>query len=157
MQIKQGVLSCILGTGRVDVSLACGSDGATTLHCAVSSCSAASVEVVMLLLDASADVSSANTNGNRCSDLIISVSNTIFGSRKRMLQGILEGVENVDDDDDDFLKEIGFQMVEQQQDVGTPRTEKKDYPIDPSLPDIKNEIYCTDEFRMFTFKVKPFF
>ncbi|KAG9449436.1 hypothetical protein H6P81_009401 [Aristolochia fimbriata] len=34
-------------------------------------------------------------------------------------------------------------------------TEKKEYPIDPSLPDIKNSIYATDEFRMFSFKVRP--
>ncbi|WOH04358.1 hypothetical protein DCAR_0623767 [Daucus carota subsp. sativus] len=34
-------------------------------------------------------------------------------------------------------------------------SEKKEYPIDPSLPDIKNSIYSTDEFRMFSFKVRP--
>lgn len=33
--------------------------------------------------------------------------------------------------------------------------EKKEYPIDPSLPDIKNSIYATDEFRMFSFKIRP--
>ncbi|XP_024531811.1 zinc finger CCCH domain-containing protein 30 [Selaginella moellendorffii] len=37
-----------------------------------------------------------------------------------------------------------------------PSDEKtKDYPVDPSLPDIKNSIYTTDEFRMFSFKVRP--
>ncbi|KAJ6905342.1 hypothetical protein NC652_023174 [Populus alba x Populus x berolinensis] len=34
-------------------------------------------------------------------------------------------------------------------------SERKEYPIDPSLPDIKNSIYVTDEFRMFSFKVRP--
>nr|CAD1822339.1 unnamed protein product [Ananas comosus var. bracteatus] len=34
-------------------------------------------------------------------------------------------------------------------------SEKKEYPIDPTLPDIKNSIYATDEFRMFSFKVRP--
>ncbi|KAJ9158766.1 hypothetical protein P3X46_024319 [Hevea brasiliensis] len=34
-------------------------------------------------------------------------------------------------------------------------SEKKEYPIDPSLPDIKNSIYATDEFRMYSFKVRP--
>eukprot|EP00252_Welwitschia_mirabilis_P020614 TRINITY_DN5087_c0_g1_i1.p1 TRINITY_DN5087_c0_g1~~TRINITY_DN5087_c0_g1_i1.p1 ORF type:complete len:798 (+),score=128.98 TRINITY_DN5087_c0_g1_i1:341-2734(+) len=33
--------------------------------------------------------------------------------------------------------------------------EKKEYPVDPSLPDIKNSIYTTDEFRMYSFKVRP--
>ncbi|KAL0346564.1 UNVERIFIED_CONTAM: Zinc finger CCCH domain-containing protein 30 [Sesamum calycinum] len=31
-------------------------------------------------------------------------------------------------------------------------SEKKQYPVDPSLPDIRNSIYSTDEFRMFSFK-----
>ncbi|GLJ26430.1 hypothetical protein SUGI_0509870 [Cryptomeria japonica] len=33
--------------------------------------------------------------------------------------------------------------------------EKKEYPVDPSFPDIKNDMYSTDEFRMYSFKVKP--
>lgn len=32
---------------------------------------------------------------------------------------------------------------------------KKEYPLDLTLPDIKNGLYGTDEFRMYTFKVKP--
>lgn len=35
-------------------------------------------------------------------------------------------------------------------------TEKvKEYPVDPSIPDIKNSMYTSDEFRMFSFKVRP--
>ncbi|KAE8702027.1 Zinc finger CCCH domain-containing protein 24 [Hibiscus syriacus] len=34
-------------------------------------------------------------------------------------------------------------------------TERKEYPLDPSLPDIKNSIYTTDEFRLFSFKIRP--
>ncbi|RHN67667.1 putative transcription factor C3H family [Medicago truncatula] len=45
-------------------------------------------------------------------------------------------------------------MVKQKQHVGGPQTMKKDYRIDRSLPDIKNEVYITDEFRMYKFKVK---
>ncbi|XP_004500271.1 zinc finger CCCH domain-containing protein 66 [Cicer arietinum] len=147
---SKGVLSYILGTGRVHVNRRCGSDGATALHCAVFGCSANSPEVIKLLLDASADVSSVDANGNRSSDLIDSVSNSIFGSRKRILQAILEGTDDVDVvDDDDYFKE-----EKQQPNAGTPRIEKKDYPIDLSLPDIKNGIYSSDEFRMFSFKVK---
>ncbi|CAK8565955.1 unnamed protein product [Lathyrus sativus] len=148
---SKAVLSYILETGRVDVNQACGSDRATALHCAVSGCSASSSEVIKLLLDASADVNSADANGNRCIDLILMMPNSISGSKKRLLQAILEGI----DDDCDFLKEVCFQMEKQQQDIGTPRIEKKDYPIDISLPDINNGIYSTDEFRMFIFKVKP--
>ncbi|XP_058782097.1 zinc finger CCCH domain-containing protein 66-like [Vicia villosa] len=151
---SKAVLSYILQTGRVDVNKACGSDRATALHCAVFGCSAASAEVIKLLLDASADVGSVDANGNRCSDLIVWMSNSISGSRKRKLQALLEGIDDVDEDDG-FLKELGFQMEKQQEDIGTPRINKKDYSIDLSLPDINNGIYITDEFRMFIFKVKP--
>lgn len=148
---SKAILSYILETGHVDVNQACGSDRATALHCAVSGCSAASSEVIKFLLDASADVNSVDANGNRCIDLIVRMPNSISGSKKRLLQAILEGT----DDDCDFLKEVYFQMEKQQQDIGTPRIERKDYPIDLSLPDINNGIYSTDEFRMFIFKVKP--
>jgi len=153
---SKGVLSYILGTGRVNVSRACGSDSGTALHCAVTGCSAASAEAIKLLLDAPADGSSVDVNGKRCSDLIVSVSNSISGSRKKILKEILEGEDDFYvDDSDNIFKEAGFQMVEQQQDVFTPLTEKNDYPIDPSKPDIKNGIHSADEFRMFAFKVKP--
>ncbi|GAU27702.1 hypothetical protein TSUD_126480 [Trifolium subterraneum] len=151
---SKDVLCYILETGRVDVNRVCGSDGATALHCAVFGCSAASAEVIKLLLDASADVNSVDAKGNRCIDLIVSVSNSIFGSKKRIL-AILEGEDGVEYDGGDCLKEAGFQMEKLQRDSGSPPIEKKDYPIDPSLPDIKDAIYSTDEFRMFTFKVKP--
>ncbi|KEH34294.1 zinc finger CCCH domain protein [Medicago truncatula] len=127
---SKGVLSYILGTGRVNVSRPCGSDRGTALHFSVTGCSAASAEIIKLLVDASADGSVVDENDNWCNDLIVSVSNSISGSK-------------------------WFPNVEQQQDVCTPRTEKKDYPIDPSIPGIKNEIYSTDEFRMFAFKGKP--
>ncbi|CAL5202520.1 unnamed protein product [Lathyrus oleraceus] len=145
---SKAVLSYILETGRVNVNQACGSDRATALHCAVSGCSAASAEVFKLLLAASADVGSVDANGNRCSDLIVMMSNSISGSRKRKLQAILEGIDDVDDDNE-------FQKEKQQDDIGTPQIEKKNYPIDLPLPDINNGIYSTDEFRMFIFKVKP--
>ncbi|GJT82730.1 hypothetical protein Tco_1057072 [Tanacetum coccineum] len=32
---------------------------------------------------------------------------------------------------------------------------KKEYTVDVSMPDINNGVYRSDEFRMYTFKVKP--
>ncbi|KAK7305405.1 hypothetical protein VNO77_43311 [Canavalia gladiata] len=157
---SKSVLSYILGTGGVDVNQACGSDGATALHCAVAGGSAASPEVVKLLLGASADVSTVDANGNRSCDLIASMSHVLFNSRKRILQAILEGADDIDEVCLKFNEEIDLMEKQQLQDVDTPRvskdgTEKKDYPIDLSLPDIKNGIYSTDEFRMYIFKVTP--
>ncbi|XP_061347181.1 zinc finger CCCH domain-containing protein 66-like isoform X2 [Gastrolobium bilobum] len=155
-----GVTTYILGTGRVDVNRASGSDGATALHCAVAGVSAASFEVVKLLLDASADVSAVDANGNQPLELIVSVPNAIFNPRKRMLQALLEGKDGADQACLTFLGVVDQIEEQQRQDMNTPRvskdgTEKKDYPVDLSLPDIKNGIYSTDEFRMYTFKVKP--
>ncbi|KAL5077085.1 hypothetical protein RYX36_016069 [Vicia faba] len=150
---SKAVLSYILETGRVEVNQACGSDRATALHCAVSGCCAASAEVIKLLLEASADVNSVDAMDKRCIDLIVMMPNSISGSKKRLLQAILDGTDNIDDDNY-FLKEVGFQMEKQQQDISTPRIERKDYPINLSLPDINNGIYSTDEFRMYIFKVK---
>lgn len=148
-----GVSSYILGTGCIDVNRASMTDGATALHCAVAGGSAASVEVVKLLLDASADVTAIDANGNRPLDLIVSVANSIFNPRTRVLQALLEGT---GDADQAYLAlpEVIDQMEEQRQHMNTPRV-SKDYPIDLTLPDIKNGIYGTDEFRMYSFKVKP--
>lgn len=157
---SKGVLSYILRTGHVDVNRTCGSDGATALHCAVAGGSASSPEVVKLLLDACADVSTVDSNGNRPSDLIVSGVNSIFNSRKRILLAILKGTDVIDEACLSFEDTVSQMEEQQQQDTAASRvsrdgTEKKDYPIDLSLPDIKSGIYGTDEFRMYTFKVKP--
>ena len=154
------VSTYILGRGCVGINRASGSDGATALHCAVAGGSAASLEVVKLLLDASADVSAVDANGNRPRDLIFSGATSITNSRKRMLQALLEGTVGTDQACLTFEEVVGQIEEQQKQVVNTPRAskdgaEKKDYPVDHSLPDIKNGIYGTDEFRMYTFKVKP--
>uniref|UniRef100_A0A5B7ATU2 C3H1-type domain-containing protein n=2 Tax=Davidia involucrata TaxID=16924 RepID=A0A5B7ATU2_DAVIN len=141
------VLSYILETGRVDVNRACGSDGATALHCAVAGGSGSSPDVVRHLLDASAGTNSVDANGNQPGDLIALASSSPFNSRRKALDLMLKGSRN-----------FGEELEEQQ--ISMPPAskdgiEKKEYPVDLSLPDIKNGIYGTDEFRMYTFKVKP--
>ncbi|KAI5079823.1 hypothetical protein GOP47_0005302 [Adiantum capillus-veneris] len=39
--------------------------------------------------------------------------------------------------------------------LGETSEKVKEYPVDPSIPDIKNSMYTSDEFRMFSFKVRP--
>ncbi|KAH0906763.1 hypothetical protein HID58_038590 [Brassica napus] len=115
------IVDYIISTGLVDVNRSCGSDGATALHCAVSGLSGNSLEVVTLLLNASADPESRDADGNKPVDV--------------MVFPCLSPVE-----------------VEVEVLLSPPR---KEYPIDPTLPDIKNGIYGTDEFRMYAFKIKP--
>ncbi|XP_057955144.1 zinc finger CCCH domain-containing protein 66 [Malania oleifera] len=146
------VLNYILETGNIDVNRASESDGTTALHCAVAGGSISSPEVTKVLLDASADANSIDSNGNQPADLIIPALNLSFNSRRKTLEVLLKGSSGIGD--------VCFSLEEQQPRIAMQQsskdgTEKKEYPIDLSLPDIKNGIYGTDEFRMYTFKVKP--
>ncbi|XVF05315.1 hypothetical protein REPUB_Repub05bG0161700 [Reevesia pubescens] len=157
---SKDVMNYIIESGRVDVNRACGSDGATALHCAAVGGSFDSAEVVKILLNASADTTSLDATGNRPADLIAPACNSVFSLRKKMLESLLKGSGSVGEIEG-LPAQVGNEMEEQeQQENSTPRvlkdgTERKEYPIDLTLPDIKNGIYGTDEFRMYTFKVKP--
>ncbi|XAR58907.1 hypothetical protein NMG60_11014481 [Bertholletia excelsa] len=150
------VLSYIIETGRVDVNRACGSDGATALHCAVWGGSSSSPEVIKLLLDASATIDSVDANGNRPHDLVSLAPYSNL--RRKMLENLLKGSNY--NGEECVLGDQIFESMETQQNLQKfvpPKDgiEKKEYPVDLSLPDINNGIYGTDEFRMYMFKVKP--
>ncbi|KAE8729427.1 Zinc finger CCCH domain-containing protein 66 [Hibiscus syriacus] len=157
---SKDVVNYIIESGRVDINRACGSDGATALHCAAAGGSFDSTEVVKTLLDASADTDSLDANGNRPRDLIASFCNSAFGLRKKMLESLFKGSGSVGEMDS-LPAQLGNEMggIEEQENTMTRAskdgTEKKEYPVDLTLLDIKNRIYGTDEFRMYTFKVKP--
>ncbi|KAK3042869.1 hypothetical protein RJ639_001142 [Escallonia herrerae] len=142
------VLKYILRTGKVDVNRACGSDGATALHCATAGGSNTSVEIVKLLIEAAADVNSVDANGNKPVDLIAPYIKSSTNLRRKALEAMLKG-------GDDYgvlgsISEAGFEEVEEQ----LPPTPKKEYPIDVPLPDINSGVYGSDEFRMYSFKYR---
>lgn len=153
------VLNYMLEKGCVDVNQACGSDRATALHCAIAGGSAALLEVVKLLLDASADVNLVDANRKRAVDLI-SARSCCLNTRRKILEHLLGGSSSSDEGEaSGFIDHIISEQAEEQL-LSTPTlskfgSEKKEYPVDPSLPDIKNGIYGTDDFRMYIFKVKP--
>ncbi|GMI74336.1 tandem zinc finger protein 9 [Hibiscus trionum] len=155
------VVNYIVKSGRVDVNKACGSDGASALHCAAAGGSSHAPEVVKILLDASADTNSIDANGNRPGDLIApACCNSDFNSRKKILETLLKGSSSVGEREG-LAAQVGNEMEGSEHQANSiPRAwkdgnEKKDYPYDLVLPDIKNGIYGTDEFRMYTFKVQP--
>lgn len=139
------VLKYIIESGKVDVNRSSGSDKVTALHCATAGGSSSSLEVVKLLLEASADPDCVNNYGNKPVDLLAAGSSySPFNTRRKAVEMLLRG--------ESLESEGGDEEVDQQR-VATP--EKKEYPIDVSLPDINNGIYGTDDFRMYSFKIKP--
>ncbi|KAK9289774.1 hypothetical protein L1049_007933 [Liquidambar formosana] len=171
------VLQLILSLSEADVNRSCGLDKSTALHCAASGGSVNSVDVVRLLLEAGADPNLVDANGHRPVDVI--VVSPKFQDVKLALEELLAtngsvgelnlrvstATSNSNSPPLSSSPENG--SPSSASDSSSPRnskfselpvssaSEKKEYPIDPSFPDIKNSIYSTDEFRMFSFKVRP--
>lgn len=142
------VVKYIIETLKVDVNGACGSDMATALHCAVAGGSEYSLEVVKLLLDAGADADCLDASGNKPVDLITPAFNSLSKSRRKAMELFLKGGGS-DGEMEQQMLFVPFSSKEGE------KGDKKEYPIDISLPDINNGVYGTDEFRMYSFKVKP--
>lgn len=134
------VLKYIIESCKVDVNKACGSDGATALHCAAAGGSWSSVEVVKLLIAASGDVNAVNANGKKPGDLIAPCVKSSASLDRKTLEMLLD-------------VEGGGVGGDEEGRMGI--MEKKEYPMDVLLPDINNGVYGSDEFRMYNFKVQP--
>ncbi|XP_073525269.1 uncharacterized protein [Phyllobates terribilis] len=144
---SKDVLSYILDTGRVDPNRACGSDGATALHMAAASGSCLSHEIVKLLIEASADVSCLDTDGKQPCHVVSKWPKSFPRWIRRNLVMMLNGETPTTDDEVEVEAEVEVGMSKQ--------VERKEYPVDPSLPDMNEGIYSTNEFRMYVFKVRP--
>ncbi|KAL9234777.1 hypothetical protein vseg_009605 [Gypsophila vaccaria] len=166
------VMEVILSLSEVDVNGCFGADKSTALHCAASS---GSVEAVKLLVLSGADVNLCDSKGKRPYD-VISVSPN-QRARRVALEEMLSYSRSGDQKDLGMLtnglnltpltiptlskskapdSEVSSPTALKPNDTNSPVvSEKKEYPFDPSLPDIKNSMYSTDEFRMYSFKVRP--
>ncbi|KAM7530096.1 hypothetical protein LguiB_033506 [Lonicera macranthoides] len=172
------VLKLILFLSEESVNRSCGLDKSTALHCAASSGSINAVDVVKLLLAAGADQSLIDANGHRPIDAI--VVSPKFQDLKYTLEELLSTTNGSTSEHNlrvstatsvsnspPLSPSLENRSLSSASDsTSSPKNskfndlpmspfEKKEYPIDPSLPDIKNSIYSTDEFRMFSFKVRP--
>ncbi|XP_038720291.1 zinc finger CCCH domain-containing protein 30-like [Tripterygium wilfordii] len=169
------VMRLILSLSDADVNLSCGLDGSTALHCAASGGAVNAVDVVKLLLAAGADPNLVDANGHRPVDVIVvppklrDVKSTLeellatdgFINDSKTRESISTSNSNSPplspslkngflSSSMDLVRKLKMDDVPM-----APASEKKEYPVDPSLPDIKNSIYSTDEFRMYSFKVRP--
>jgi hypothetical protein len=139
------ILKYIIGTSKVDINKACGADGFTALHCAVTGGADSSIEVVKLLLEASADVTAHDVNGNKAIDFLpLSLKSSLYASRRKIIESLLKGDGSINHEEEKGIMAPLSSGIE-----------KKEYPIDVSLPDINNGVYGSDEFRMYSFKIKP--
>lgn len=175
------VLRLIVSLPEVELNRSCGPNKFTALHCATSGGSINAVDVVRLLLSAGADPNVEDANGQRPIDVIVvhpkllnakaaleelllnNISDGSIGGCSMRLSGTTSNgsspvlslsPENGSPCSPSNL--VSSPMASKSSDAPmNPTSEKKEYPVDPSLPDIKNSMYATDEFRMFSFKVRP--
>ncbi|XP_047943482.1 zinc finger CCCH domain-containing protein 24-like isoform X3 [Salvia hispanica] len=175
------VLKLIVALPEVDLNRLCGPDKWTALHCAASGGSINAFDVVKLLLSAGADPNIEDANGQRAFDLIVvprgnpsakaaledllmnsysdgyvgdssvQVSVTASSASSPNLSSSPESVSPCSPSDS-ALSPTALKLSDM---PANSLSEKKQYPVDPSLPDIRNSIYSTDEFRMYSFKVRP--
>ncbi|XP_020574628.1 zinc finger CCCH domain-containing protein 24-like [Phalaenopsis equestris] len=171
------VLNLILKLSSADINRYCGPDKTTALHCAASGGSLNVVKAVKILLSAGADPNGVDANGDRPVDVISvprKLSNVkaaledLLGSSGGAVSEIhhqslrvstsasnsLSLSSSTEEDGSPSSDSTSSPMTGKFQELPS-MPEKKEYPIDPSLPDIKNCAYTTDEFRMFSFKVRP--
>ncbi|XWS32532.1 hypothetical protein CRYUN_Cryun23aG0166200 [Craigia yunnanensis] len=163
----------ILTHSMADVNLSCDTDKNTALHCAASGGSLHATDVVKLLLSTGADPNCTNVIGHHPADVI--VVHPKLQSMRSVLEELLlghVGEHNLRISIDNSTSSLptlsslengsppspsnltSSPMASKFHDMPV-NTIEKDYPVDPSLPDIKNSIYATDEFRMFSFKIRP--
>ncbi|KAK4777124.1 hypothetical protein SAY86_005812 [Trapa natans] len=119
------VLKYILGTERVDVNRACGSDKVTALHCAVDGGSSCLLEVVKLLITASADVDCIDRNGKRPFDIIVPSFklNCYASSQRKAVESLMRGNKCFDKE----VENLSFESDAEEKVASS----KKEYPVQP--------------------------
>ncbi|XVF79621.1 hypothetical protein PTKIN_Ptkin15bG0004000 [Pterospermum kingtungense] len=171
----------LLLTHSAAINISCGTDKSTTLHCVASGGSLHAIDVVNLLLSAGADPNCTDSIGRRPADVVM--VHPKLQSMRAFLEQLLSGhvcdypfgehnlrisIDNSTSSSPTLSSSLengsppsplnlaSSPMASNFIDVHVnTATEKKEYSIDPSLPDIKNSIYATDEFHMFSFKIRP--
>ncbi|KAK6140451.1 hypothetical protein DH2020_025803 [Rehmannia glutinosa] len=175
------VLKLIVALPEVDLNRSCGQDKWTALHCAAFGGSVNAFDVVKLLLSAGADPNIVDASGRRPVDVIV-VPPKLPGGKAAIEDLLMNNISDGSVGECNLRVSISSSNVSSPVLSSSPESrspfspsysvssptapkfgdaavnsvsEKKQYPVDPSLPDIRNSIYSTDEFRMFSFKVRP--
>ncbi|MBA0706099.1 hypothetical protein Golax_018234 [Gossypium laxum] len=166
------VIKLIISSSDADVNRVCGRDKSTALHCAASGGADNVIDVVKLLLAAGADVNMVDANGHPPVDVIVvppklrdvkltlekllATESSCFDSRVAAVANSDSPPLSPSQENRSLFSGSDSPIKSRPSDAPISLvSEKKEYPIDPSLPDIKNSIYSTDELRMYSFKVRP--
>lgn len=173
------VMKVILSLSAADRNRPYGLDRSTALHCAASGGAENAVDVVKLLLAAGADPNLMDGNGHfpvdvivvppKLQDVKLALEELLKTTSSAVARTLTVSTRNLNPSSPPLSSspENGMESPSASDFISSPTkskfndlpvssaSDKKEYPIDPSLPDIKNSIYSTDEFRMYSFKVRP--
>ncbi|KQK07846.2 zinc finger CCCH domain-containing protein 33 [Brachypodium distachyon] len=139
-----GVLAYALSAAPREACRASPTDGATALHMAAAGGAAGAVAATHLLLAAGASTEALSASGLRAGDLLPRAA----GPADKPLRVLLKSpaVSPSSSPKKSASPPAAMAMAQE------PR---KEYPPDLTLPDLKSGLFSTDEFRMYSFKVKP--
>ncbi|KAM0876749.1 hypothetical protein ACQ4PT_035967 [Festuca glaucescens] len=134
------VLAYALSVTPREATRASGTDGATALHLAAAGGAANAVAATQLLLAAGASTEALSASGLRAGDLLPRATTAAEKPLRLLLKSPASSPSS-------SPKKSASPPAAQE-----PR---KEYPPDLTLPDLKSGLFSTDEFRMYSFKVKP--
>ncbi|CAN6358405.1 unnamed protein product [Urochloa humidicola] len=137
------VLAYVLSAAPAEAARASPTDGATPLHLAAAGGAAGAVAAAHLLLAAGASADALAFSGLRAGDLLPRAA-AAAADRDRALRVLLKS------------PAVSPSSSPKKSASPPPAPEpRKEYPPDLTLPDLKSGLFSTDEFRMYSFKVKP--
>ncbi|KAM3406811.1 hypothetical protein ACQJBY_000715 [Aegilops geniculata] len=138
------VLAHALSVAPGEACRASGTDGATALHMAAAGGAANAVAATHLLLAAGASTEALSVSGLRAGDLLPRAA----GVAEKPLRLLLKSPAVSPSSSPKKSASPPAAMAAAQE-------SRKEYPPDLTLPDLKSGLFSTDEFRMYSFKVKP--
>ncbi|WVZ96059.1 hypothetical protein U9M48_041742 [Paspalum notatum var. saurae] len=138
------VLGYVLSASPAEAARASSTDGATPLHLAAAGGAAAAVAAAHLLLAAGASPDARAFSGLRAGDLLPRTANSTADT-DRALRVLLKSP----------AASPSSSPKKSASPPPPPAEPRKEYPPDLTLPDLKSGLFSTDEFRMYSFKVKP--
>ena len=146
------VLAYVLSSAPAEAARASPTDGATPLHLAAAGGAAGAVAATHLLLAAGASADALAFSGLRAGDLLPRAN--AAADRDRALRVLLKSPAASPSSSPKKSASPPPPLAAAAA-AALPVEPRKEYPPDLTPPDLKSGLFSTDEFRMYSFKVKP--